>query len=299
MKQLFTFLIFSVFLNLSCGPSAEEMAAMERCIQEEINVEIALRENLISTFDVPFPKRNKNLAKILGDTLQLEGRCFPLTFKILSNRKSNLIININTGDTLFKGTVCKYRDLYYFSEQLNDTSFRIFALKITDSLIYGFQNYFQYVQIDSLVAQGKFPQVVKHIDKDKKVIRLHPDKKELRKLFTPILANTKPFEIIGAKSNIKANDLDEVSAPIETDDLEVIAKVYPNPAVDELNIELHQKNTATEFYLSDLNAKVMLKGELSEIVNKINISHLPNGIYTLTVLSSSKQTETVKIIKGR
>ncbi|MBJ7427554.1 MAG: T9SS type A sorting domain-containing protein, partial [Bacteroidia bacterium] len=128
---------------------------------------------------------------------------------------------------------------------------------------------------------------------------LHPDKKELRKLFTSILANTKPFEIIGAKSNIKANDLEEASAPIETDDLEVIAKVYPNPAVDVLNIELHQKNTGTEFYLSDLNGKVMLKGELSEIVNKIDISLLPNGIYTLTVLPSGKPTETVKIVKGR
>ncbi len=299
MKQLFTFIIFSVFLIVSCGPSAEEIAAMKRCIQEEIDIETAVRENLQNTFDAPFPKRNKNLAKILGDTLQLEGRCFPLTFKILSTRKSNLIININTGDTLFKGTVCKYRDFFYFSEQINDTSYRIFALKITDSLIYGFQNYFQYAQIDSLVAQGKFPQLVKCIDKNKKVIRLHPDKKELRKLFNSILANTKPFEIIGAKANIKANDLEEAPTPIETEDLEVIAKVYPNPAVDELNIELYQRNTATEFYLSDLNAKVMLKGDLGEIVNKVDISHLPNGIYTLTVLSSSKQTETVKIIKGR
>jgi hypothetical protein len=166
MKKLLTFIIFSVFLIVSCGPSAEEIAAMKRCAQEEIDIETAIRENLQNTFDAPFPKRNRNLAKILGDTLQIEGRCFPLTFKILYTRKSNLIININTGDTLFKGTVCKYRDLFYFSEQINDTSFRIFALKITDSLIYGFQNYFQYAQIDSLVAQGKFPQLVKCIDKN-------------------------------------------------------------------------------------------------------------------------------------
>lgn len=285
-------------LLVSCGPSAEEKAAMERCRQEEINIETLIRAGLKSTFDAPFPKQNRNLVGILGDTIQITGRCSPLTFRILSTRKSNLIIDVNTGDTLFKGTVCKYRDLYYFSEQVNDTSFRIFALNITDSLIYGLQHYFQYARVDSAITNGKHPKLVKFISNNQNTIRLHPDKKELRKLFTSILAGTEPFEIIKASSSSVVNHSEQIPAFIEPDDLELLSKVYPNPAADILNVELYQKN-AVSYTLSDLNGKAALRGKLHEMSNKVDISNLPNGIYILAVVSSEGQTETVKIIKNR
>lgn len=284
----------SAFFLFSCGPSAEEKMAAMRCIQDEITVEDSIRQSLKSTFDAPFPKRNRNLARILGDTLQIKGRCSYLTFKILSTRKSNLIVNIETGDTLFNGTVCKYRDLYYFNEQIDDSSFRIFALRITDSLIYGLQNYFQYSQIDNLIANH--PQLVKFIDGG--LIKLHSDKKELHKLYTAILKDTKPFEIIRSTSFAPSNDLDEESVQIASDDFEVLSNVYPNPAKDILNVELHWQNASTRYSLSDFNGKVVLEGEFRELSNKIDISHLPNGIYVLTVLSSERQPETLKIIKA-
>ncbi|MES2381068.1 MAG: T9SS type A sorting domain-containing protein [Bacteroidota bacterium] len=300
MKHLIILFISAILFLFSCGPSAEEKVKMMMgCMADEIAMEKSIRENLKSTFDAPFPKRNRNLSKILGDTLQIEGRCFPLTFKISSTRKYNCIINIETGDTLFKGTVCKFRTLYYFSEQINDSSYRIFALKVTDSLIYGLQNYFQYAQIDSAIEQGKYTKLVKFTDKQKNIIRLHPDKRELRKLYTSILANTKPFEIIRASANFKASDVEDVSAPIEADDFEILAKVYPNPATDIVNVELHQKDILTPYYLSDLTGKVLMEGELHEILNPIDISHLAKGIYILTVVTPEKQTETIRIIKTK
>lgn len=295
-KLLISFLYTALFLVVSCGPSAEEKAAMEKCRQEEKNAEALIRERLISTFDTPFPKRNRDLTVILGDTLRIWGRCNPLTFRIVSAKKLNFIIDIETSDTLFKGMVCKYRDLYYFSEQVNDTSFRIFALNITDSLIYGLQHYIQYARVDSMILKGKHPKLVQLIDKNKNTIRLHPEKKELRKLFTSLLSDTDPFEIIRSAYSTPDQSA-QIPALVEPDDFEMLSKVYPNPVTAILNIELHENTSATPYHLSDLNGKIVLKGELRGNSGKINMGHLPNGMYVLTFTSSDEQTETVKIIK--
>lgn len=299
MKYLIVILFVICNILSACGPSAEEKAAMEKCKNDEMAIEESIRANLKNTFDSPFPKRNRSLTRILGDNLQIYGRCYPESFKILSTRKSNFIINNETGDTIFKGTVCKYRGLYYFNEKINDTTFRIFALKITDSLIYGLQNYFQYSQIDTAIEQGNFPKLIKYIDKKKNVIRLHPDKKELKGLFTSIIANTRPFEIIRTNAISTTNDAESITTPIEPDDFEMFSKVYPNPAKDILNVDLQQNNVATPYYLSDCNGKVLEQGQFQEISNKIDVSSLSNGIYTLTIVTAEQQKETVKIIKAK
>lgn len=298
MKYLIVIVFATSIILASCGPSTEEKEAMAKCLADEILTEIAIRENLKNTFDAPFPKHNIKLSRVLGDTLQIVGRCGwwnILTYKIISTRKSNQIINIETGETVFKGRVCRYRGLYYFNEQVNDTSFRIFALKITDSLIYGLQNYFQYHQMDSAIESGAHSKLVKYVDKNKNVIRLHPDKKELRKLFTPIIANTEPFIVIPTKSSITLTE--DSAAPIATEDFETLSKVYPNPTTEILNVDLQQKNVASPYYLSDINGKVVLKGEFYEISNKLDLSHLSNGVYALTVVTTDSPKETVKVIK--
>jgi len=93
MKYLITFCALTILFLTSCGPSAEEKAAMEKCMADEIALEKSVRENLISTFDAPFPRRNRNLTRILGDTFQVESRCGgwwnPLTYKIKSTKYSN------------------------------------------------------------------------------------------------------------------------------------------------------------------------------------------------------------------
>lgn len=296
--KLLSFLCLASFL-VSCGPSAEEKIAMEKCRQQEKNEEALIKAGLISMFDAPFPKRNRNLSAILGDTLRIRGKCMPLTFRIVSSKKQNFIIEIQTGDTLFKGKVSKHRELYYFSEQVNDTSFRIFAWNITDSLIYGLQHYIQYAQVDSMILKAKHPKLVQFIDKNKHTIRLRPEKKELRKLFTSLLADTEPFEIIQPTPYSSSHQPEQTPAFAEADDFELLSKVYPNPVTDILTIELHEKSRATPYYLSDLNGKIILKGILHGISNKFDISHLPNGMYILTLTSSDEETETIKIVKTK
>lgn len=300
MKYLIILFSLSICFLISCGPSAEELAAMEKCRMEELATEELIREHLKTTFESPFPKRNRNLSKILGDTLYIQGNCGPIGYKIVSKRKHNLIINIETGDTIFKGTVCKYRDLYYLNEQLNDTSFRISALKITDSLLYGLQSYFQYSQIDSAIENGYYLKLLKYKDDNKKLIRLHPDKKELRKLFTTILFHTKPFEIMNKKvGSVSSNDTEDITDPIEPGDYELFSKVYPNPATDIINIVFEHKIKST-FQVTDMSGKMVLQGQLDEFENKIDISKQATGIYALTIINTAnKKTETVKIVKTK
>ena len=60
MKYLIRFCALTILFFASCGPSAEEKARFEKCIQDEIETEILIRQNLKSTFDAPFPRRNRN-----------------------------------------------------------------------------------------------------------------------------------------------------------------------------------------------------------------------------------------------
>jgi hypothetical protein len=295
MKHQHLLSLFVFMLFIACGLTEEEKAAQEKCRLDELETEIRVRADLVHTFDKPFPKRNRNLARILGDVIEIEGRCQPLTLGIVSTRKSNIIINLTQGDTIFNGTVCKYRDLYYLNEKINDTTYRIFALKITDSLIYGLQNYLQYAQIDSTIEHGDYSKLVYH--KKQNTIRLHPNKRELRKLYTSLLYKTPPFVIIKATAKNVTNEAEETIQSIEADDYDLIANVYPNPATDILNIQLHEQTNAAFYLLSDLQGKTVLQGPLQGTANKVDISRLAIGTYALTVSDAAQQTEIVKVIK--
>lgn len=292
-------IIFLLFLQLtSCGPSKEEMEAREKCRASEMEIEAEIRNNLKNYFDSPFPKRNINLSNIIGDTLQVQGSCCPLTFEIISSRKSNSIIELETGDTIFKGKVSRYRGLYYFTESLNDTTYRIFAFKITNDSVYGLKNYLQYSQIDKEIEKGNYSKLVTNIDKNKNIICLHPNKKELRKLFGFIIKNTEPLAIIKSNRIGNIGEKDESNDNSrENDEYAYFYKVYPIPTSNILHVELQQKSILT-FLLTDLSGKTILQGQLNELENKIDLSNINSGLYALTVYSmTDEQKETIKIVK--
>ena len=73
--------------------------------------------------------------------------------------------------------------------------------------------------------------------------------------------------------------------------------IYPNPAVNEVNIDFSKANLLPCFItISDIRGRVIK--EISEIVKnqKIDISSLENGLYFIT-LSSGKQHLTYKFVK--
>ena len=251
------------------------------------------------TFDSQFPKRNKNLANILGDKLTIKRGEDTLIYKITSSKNNNLIINSKTRDTVFFGTVSKFRGLYYFNEQLNDSSYWIYAVKISDNLIYGLNTArAQLEYVDQEIKNGNNRKLIKYINSDTSVIRLHPYKRELKKLFSSIISNFLPDTILNYQETYsKIQDATSTLTVIDPEDFNYISKAYPNPTKDILNIELQQKSKST-FQLTDLSGKIVLQGQLNEIINKIDISKQQIGVYALTIVNTAEEEkETIKIIK--
>ena len=251
------------------------------------------------TFDSQFPKRNKSLANILGDKLTIKSGEDTLIYKITSSKNNNLIINSKTRDTVFFGTVSKFRGLYYFNEQLNDSSYWIYAVKISDNLIYGLNTAgTQREYVYQAIKNGKNRKLIKYINSDTSVIRLHPEKRELKKLFSSIISNFLPDTILNYQETYpKIQDATSTLTVIDPEDFNYISKAYPNPTKDILNLELQQKSKST-FQLTDLSGKIVLQGQLNELINKIDISKQPAGVYALTIVNTAEdQKETIKIIK--
>jgi hypothetical protein len=292
MKYLNLISIVLSFILCSCGPSKKEKETAI-CLAIEDSIRCSILVQLQHSFYAPYPKRNINLSRILGDSFQIYGKCCPMTYRVLSTRGNNLIIDTRTDDTIFKGTVCRHRGLYYLSEKIDKSLYRIFALRITDSFIYGILNYNQYRQIDSAISLGGYPKLVKFTDKNKQLIRLYPDKKELRRMFTNIIDNTQPFKFIKPVKSVE----EDLSKTPDPDDFEIISKVYPNPVKDKLHVDLYQNAGLTPYLLSDMNGKILMQGQLRDLSNIIDISHLKNGIYNLSIITGEQQKETLRLIK--
>ncbi len=71
--------------------------------------------------------------------------------------------------------------------------------------------------------------------------------------------------------------------------------VYPNPATENLFVELDSKTKAAQITISDLSGKSIINTKLSN-QNNIDISGLQLGMYMLTVYTENG-SETVKFIK--
>lgn len=252
-----------------------------------------------TTFDSPFPKHNRDLTTILGDKLAIRSGTDTLVLTISAFKNYNLITNSKTGDTLFNGTVCKYRGLYYFSQRFNDTSFFIYAVKLTDNLIYGLNTAWeQTILLERAIESGQHQKIVTYRSADK--IRLHPDKRELKNIFSVIIDSIVPDTILQFQEIAPAlADTSKVVDKIDPDDFAFISKVYPNPTTDFVTIELQQKAKIT-YQVTDLNGKTVLQGQFTDTKNKIDLSGQSEGIFYLTLIDADdNQKETIKIIKAK
>lgn len=71
--------------------------------------------------------------------------------------------------------------------------------------------------------------------------------------------------------------------------------VYPNPTSSVLNIDARKEISSIR--LNDVSGKTVLNKKTSSLKEKINIQHLPKGVYILTV-EINGQTITKKVIKN-
>jgi hypothetical protein len=249
-----------------------------------------------TTFDAPFPRRSRDLSTILGNELTLKSGTDTLNLKISGSRNCSFITDIKTGDTLFSGTVCKFRGMYYFSQQLNDSSYWISAVKISGNLIYGLNSAFiQTMLIDKKIESGNYKTLVKYMLSGS--IRLHPGKRDLKKLFTEVIDSVPPDTLLHFDAPYTENPDPGTVVPVDPEDFELLSKVYPLPAKDFVNIEL-QEQANVRYQLTDMNGKILSEGNFSGTGGRIDLSRQKAGIFYLTLIDPEKdRKEATKIMK--
>jgi hypothetical protein len=251
-----------------------------------------------STFDGPFPKRNINLSNVLGDELLLKKGKDTARLLITSTKTNNLITDSKTGDTLFLGTVCRFRGLYYFNFQLNDTSWWLYAVKTQGNLIYGLNTMWEQMSmVDYAITSGRFPKIVKYpYDYD---IRLHSDKKELKKLYTYIVDSSLSADTILYEKEQVYSFIDTSMAELSFDpeEMELVTKVFPNPTSGYVTIQTN-KNDKLQYQLINMEGKPVVNGISNDREIKLDLRKFPDGLYLIELYNpKSKEKEILKILK--
>lgn len=73
--------------------------------------------------------------------------------------------------------------------------------------------------------------------------------------------------------------------------------VFPNPSTDLLTIQT-SKFDGVSFNLYDAMGKIVLRDELSAEQTILEVSELPTGSYSLTLVSNNENLKTFKLIKN-
>ena len=94
------------------------------------------------------------------------------------------------------------------------------------------------------------------------------------------------FEIIAATPGIPCQKMTIVDDNYDT---EVELKVYPNPAYDELSLDLPESVTNGNFIILDINGKEVLELANYNANEKIDVSNLTAGVYFIRITSGGSE----------
>lgn len=100
----------------------------------------------------------------------------------------------------------------------------------------------------------------------------------------------------GSPIAISCTALETILAVDQAAPLSVAVKVYPNPTTSLLNIAVNNFQ-AGQITVYDIQGRLVLTEKMSGTEHQLNISHLENGTYFLTV-TSVNNSATVKLIKN-
>ena len=250
----------------------------------------------------------------LGDEFSVQRGNDTLNIQVKFDKANryNYLIQKQTNDTIFAGTVSRYRGLYYFSRQVDDTTHWIHAMEIGNGAIKGLKSeWIQMLALDSefddlLTDQNKTENfkspILKYVDHEKEIIRLTPDKKAMREFYESIIDSLPADTLIHLKEPTLNTEIEEESATTvlnttDKEQLEIIDKIYPNPADQNVTLALKDKGIF-RYSIFDNNGKLAIKGQLSKSINNIDISELKSGTYFFKVYPADReQVETIKLIK--
>lgn len=269
-----------------------------------------------ASFDEPFPKHKKNLWWKLGDQFSMKkhGDTLTLTLDFDDDTRTNYLIEQETGDTVFAGTISKYRGLYFFDHQISDTSYWISAVDINKSLFNTHNTITglgtgerQMKLLEDAIRQGKLNELVTYTNNDSSIIHLHPDKHVLYDFYAS-LVDTMPADTMVYLPENKTTqsgsgelaDVENMTGEFdEYQDFEenfMIKNLYPNPARDHCFLETYDAGDYM-YALTDASGTLYQKDKIYESKTRIDLSELDAGIYFIRVYPENKSRyETVKLV---
>lgn len=251
-----------------------------------------------SVFTVTIKKRTINLSNHIGESFSILRNQDTIEYRIFFDKKTDNNYILKYGiDTIFGGTVSKHGGMFLLYRKLENSNYRISALKFTDSTVIGLeQELTQSYLIDAEIQNGNFSSTI--IDTNDQYI-LELNKKTGKDLFKAILQKLEPEKLIVDHEIVEIINMLDTIEEAETKNLKkkfnVILKVYPNPVDGILNVETSNSIKNYEYQLLDITGKIFRKGIFYENGGRINCSSLRPGEYFLVIKETK---EVVKIIKN-
>ena len=76
-----------------------------------------------------------------------------------------------------------------------------------------------------------------------------------------------------------------------------MAKIFPNPFNNNINIELLKTHKIADVFMFDILGKLILKSSINDTKTTLNTSQLPNGIYIIKIVAEGESIFVGKAIK--
>lgn len=266
-------------------------------------------------FEKPFDQRRVNMKRVLHERFRFEGDTNIYLVKFERRTKMNNLINLSTGDTVFRGFVSNNDDLWVVSEPVDDLGYLVWGFRTKDDFVYAWGT--RLVQHQSLstplAAEGV-------LDVASGVI-LAPTKEEqilstLRKDLLPAYQKGMRFERLSradVRQALKDDDDDEDDADpsnesfMQDEEVSVmnsevkktVAKVYPQPAKTALTLEMVNSGDYV-IKCFDMSGTHFQDFEKTGSILSLNVSDWENGNYILAIFNADGLLlDQKKVVIGR
>ena len=85
---------------------------------------------------------------------------------------------------------------------------------------------------------------------------------------------------------------------VEDHDLDIDIMIYPNPAVDYLNVMVSDIDKANNYFMYDMSGKLIRQERINDKEFKIGFNTLSTGNYILVFTDEERRLKTIKVQKS-
>jgi hypothetical protein len=256
-------------------------------------------------FSTPFPKNGVDMTRVLGSQFSLvdekDTLCLVLQFD--EEKKTNLFFETKTGYKFMECRVSKFRGLYYFSEETQDSLWEVHAVRISGDKIYGLgSGVEQMAMLRREIDHGQYTAQVLSEDNETGKMVLAFDRKLLKTFYKSV---TDSFP---ALTLLPEDESDTIMVPEESifsdttataaiPSSRLVSRYYPNPATDHVTIEM-EASGKYRLQITDFYGRIKKAGIENEKEIRLDLSDINSGPVVITIHDlQTKKTETITVIR--